>query len=915
MMLRFVRLFALVVFSGTAVLAWAAPAKPKSALQPVRTVEGIAEYRLKNGLQILLVPDASKPTTTVNLTYRVGSRHESYGETGMAHLLEHLMFKGSKRHPQVWAEFNKRGLAANGTTSFDRTNYFASFAADDDNLKWYLSWQADAMVNSFIAKRDLDSEMTVVRNEMESGENDPGRILWQRALSGMFDWHNYGKPTIGARSDVENVDIARLKAFYRRYYQPDNATLIVSGTFDVARTLRWIEQAFGRIAKPARVLPRLYTLEAAQDGERNFTLQRADGVPMLLAAYHMPAAADPQFAAAEALALILADEPSGRLHKRLVRRQLAASVWGWAWDLADPGAMMLGAQLAPGQDVQAAEREFVATIESFAVEPVRADELARAKAKWLKDWNLRFSDAQRVGVALSEAVAQGDWRLFFLLRDRMQALGVEQVQRVAVERLLPSNRTFGRYEPTERPHRAPAPQRVDVARQLDDFKPRAALARVEAFDPTPARLDAATRRSTVSDGAGGALEVALLPKPTRGAAVRARLVLRLGDELSLARQTAVAELLAAVLDKGSATLSRQQVQDRLDELQSELALSAEPGRLTLALTSRRESLPALIGLVGDLLRRPALAPEVLDEVKRQALAGIQAMRREPEALVENTLARHGNPYPAGDPRYARSFDEIEAEIAAVTPERLREFHARFLGASTARFAAVGDMDASAVSAALEQAFGAWKSGVAFARIPRPLVLSPGARLVERTPDKQNAVLMMRQALPLSDRDADAPAFMLANWLLGGSGGDSRLWKRVREKEGLSYGIQSSVGWNPHEANSSWTVWAMFAPASRVKVEAAIDEEVTRALNEGFSAQEVRAGINGLLQFRKLARAQDARLASSMVNHLDLGRTFAYDQRIDDAIRRLEPAQVIAALRKYLLPGQFVTALAGDFKEP
>lgn len=912
---RFVRLLVLVVFTGSALLAGAAPAGPKSSLQPIHAVEGIAEYRLKNGLQVLLVPDASKPTTTVNLTYRVGSRHESYGETGMAHLLEHLMFKGSKRHPQVWAEFNKRGLAANGTTSFDRTNYFASFAADDANLKWYLSWQADAMVNSFIAKKDLDSEMTVVRNEMESGENDPGRILWQRALATMFDWHNYGKPTIGARSDVENVDIARLKAFYRRYYQPDNATLIVSGTFDVARTLRWIEQAFARIPKPRRVLPYLYTLEAAQDGERSFTLQRAGGVPMLLAAYHMPAAADPQFAAVEALALILADEPSGRLHQRLVSTQLAASVWGWAWDLADPGAIMLGAQLAPGQDVQAAGRELVAAIESFATEPVSAAELARAKAKWLKEWNLRFSDAQKVGVALSEAVAQGDWRLFFLLRDRVQALSVEQVQRVAVERLLSSNRTLGRFEPADKPQRAPVPQPVDVARQLQEFKPRAGMARVEAFDPTPKRLDAATRRSFVSDGADGRLEVALLPKPTRGAVAQARLVLRLGDELSLARQSAVAELLAAVLDKGSTTRSRQQVQDRLDELQSELSIGAEPGRLTVALTSRRESLPALIGLVGDLLRRPALAPEALDEVKRQALAGVEAMRREPEALVENTLARHGNPYPAGDPRYARSFDEIKAEIEAVTPERLREFHDRFMGASSAQFAAVGDMDAAAVTAALEQAFGGWKSGTAFARIARPLVLRPGARLVERTPDKQNAVLMMRQALPLSDRDAEAPAFMVANWLLGGSGGDSRLWKRVREKEGLSYGIQSSVTWNPHEANSSWTVWAMFAPDNRAKVETAIDEEVTRALNEGFSAQEVRAGINGLLRFRKLARAQDARLAGSMASHLDLGRTFAHEQRIDDAIRRLEPAQVAAALRRYLLPGQFVTALVGDFKEP
>ncbi len=204
---------------------------------------------LPNGLQVLLAPDDSKPTTTVNLTVRVGSRHEGYGETGMAHLLEHMVFKGTPTTRNAWAEFSKRGLRANGSTWVDRTNYYASFAANDANLRWYLGWEADAMVNSFVARRDLDTEMTVVRNEMEMGENSPGRILFEKTMSAMYQWHNYGKSTIGARADVENVDIGRLQAFYRTYYQPDNATLIVSGQFDPAKVLDWIQQSFGRIAE------------------------------------------------------------------------------------------------------------------------------------------------------------------------------------------------------------------------------------------------------------------------------------------------------------------------------------------------------------------------------------------------------------------------------------------------------------------------------------------------------------------------------------------------------------------------------------------------------------------------------------------------------------------------------------------
>ncbi|MCB2019710.1 MAG: insulinase family protein, partial [Burkholderiaceae bacterium] len=422
------RLLSLLLFAFMAVGVHAAPLP-----QAVRSVEGITEYRLDNGLQVLLVPDDSKPTTTVNMTYHVGSRHENYGETGMAHLLEHLLFQGSTNYPMpMLGEFTKRGLRANGSTSFDRTNYFASFAANPETLKWYLDWQADAMVNSFISRESLDSEMTVVRNEMESGENNPQRIMMQRALRELFDWHNYGKSTIGARSDVENVDIPRLQAFYREYYQPDNATLVVSGKFDPQQTLAWVQQAFGKIPKPTRRLPVLYTLDPVQDGERSFTLRRSGGVPMVLAAYHAPAASDPDYAAAEALALILADEPAGRLYTALVKTQLAASMWGFAWDLADPGLMMFGAELAPGQDVDKARRALLDTLESFKEHPVTAEELARAKARWLNDWKRRFTNPEGVGVALSSAVGQGDWRLYFLLRDRVRDLKLEDVQRFAV---------------------------------------------------------------------------------------------------------------------------------------------------------------------------------------------------------------------------------------------------------------------------------------------------------------------------------------------------------------------------------------------------------------------------------------------------------------------------------------------------
>ncbi|MGE5118013.1 MAG: M16 family metallopeptidase [Betaproteobacteria bacterium] len=880
-----------------------------AGVERVTSVEGITEYRLPNGLRVLLVPDASKPTTTVNMTYHVGSRQESYGETGMAHLLEHLMFKGSPKHPDPWAEFTKRGLQANGSTSFDRTNYFASFAANPDTLQWYLGWEADAMVNSYIARKDLDTEMTVVRNEMERGENDPQTVLVQNDLAALFHWHNYGKPTIGARSDVENVDIPRLQAFYRRYYQPDNATLIVSGAFDPGQTLQWIAAAFGPIPKPTRMLPTLYTLEPVQDGERSFTVRRVGGVPLLVAGYHVPAAADPAYAPMEAIALILGDEPAGRLYKRLVQKGLAASVYGFAWDLHDPGVAMFGAQLAPGQDLDAARRELLAAVESIGTEPVTQEELDRAKAKWINDWNRHFTDPQSVGVSLSSAVGQGDWRLFFLMRDRVRDLQLTDVQRAATRFLLASNRAIGSYVPTASPHRAPPLGRPDVEAMLKGYRGDPAAAQAESFVATPKNIEARTERFSLANG----MKVALLPKGTRGQAVHARLTLHLGTEQSLFGSGEVPAFTAALLDRGTPKLSRQQIEDRFNRLQAQVSFGGEGGSVNVGIVTVRDKLPEVVTFVGELLREAAFPPEALEEVRAQTLASIEAQRKEPEALVENALDRHGDPYPKGDVRHARSFDALEADVRSVTAAQLKAFHDRFYGASHAEFGASGDMDAAALRRALETAFGGWSSKEPYARVPQPFVAVKPAEFVLNTPDKQNATMMVHQALPLNDLSPDYPAFTLANRLLG-QGGNSRLWRRVREREGLSYDIRSGVDWNPIEDNSMWQASAIFAPQNRAKVETGFREEVARALKEGFTERELDEAKKGLLSARALARSQDRNLAAALASNLFLGRTFLVSQRVDEALARASLDEVNAALRKYLQPERFVLGFGGDFKQ-
>ena len=379
------------VFAAAALAPAIVCAAPLPAPLKVAMVEGITEYRLGNGMRVLLFPDASKPTLTTNIVYMVGSRNEHYGETGMAHLLEHLLFKptanfGIRKGTRTPVEIlNASGADFNGTTSYDRTNYYSTFPANDDNLRLMLALEADRMVNSPIDQNDLwnkqtgKGEMTVVRNEFEIGENDPVSVTMERLQSVAYDWHNYGKSTIGARSDIEQVNIASLRAFYKRYYQPDNAMLMVAGRFDQTKVLAQVNALFGRIPRPARVLQPTYTREPVQDGERAVIVRRSGGTQFVGAGYHVAPSSHEDGAALALLSRILVDAPGGRLHKALVETKLATSVEVGSGGALEPGYRIFGAIVPSALSLETTEAAMLKVLENLKTAPVTEAEVARAK--------------------------------------------------------------------------------------------------------------------------------------------------------------------------------------------------------------------------------------------------------------------------------------------------------------------------------------------------------------------------------------------------------------------------------------------------------------------------------------------------------------------------------------------------------
>jgi zinc protease len=881
--------------------ALAAPVK-------VTTVEGITEYRLANGLRVLLFPDQSKQTITVNVTYLVGSKDENYGETGMAHLLEHLVFKGTPNHPDIPKELTAHGARPNGTTWTDRTNYFETFSATEENLKWALDLESDRMVNSYISKKDLESEMTVVRNEFESGENDPFGVLMERVTSTAYLWHNYGKSTIGSRSDIENVPIERLQAFYKKNYQPDNAVLLVAGKFDEPKTLEMINQRFGPTIKPERVIPKTYTKDPIQDGERAVTLKRVGDVQLAMVAYHLPPGSHPDFAAIDVMTQILGTEPAGRLYKALVETKKASRAGAFSLQFKDPGLLYGFAEVLKEKSLDDAKQAMLTTLDEIGKNPPTQEEVDRAKNEIIKQIELSFNSSERIGLQLSEYVGMGDWRLLFISRDRIKAVTLADVKRVMDKYLKPDNRTVGIFIPTAKPERSEIPNLPNIDSLVKDYKGTQTIAAGEAFDPAPANIEARTARTTMANGA----KLATLSKKTRGEVVQARMTFRFGDDKALMNKGLIGEFAAGMLNKGTAKHTRQQIKDEFDRLKANVNFFGNAQQASVNVETTRPNLAEALKLVNEVLKEANFPADEFEKMKLEQIADIESQRSEPQALAFTKIQRHLTPYDKSDPRYIEDFDEGIANIKALKLDDVKKFHKDFYGASNATLSVVGDFDEQQVKTMLTDMIGTWKSPSSYTRMPGKLFTVNTINEGIETPDKANAFFVASFNFEMRDDNPDYAGLVLGNYMLGGGFLNSRLAVRIRQKDGLSYGVGSQFNAGTLDPIGSFLAFAIYAPENLAKLEQAFKEEIQKVANEGFTDEEIAAAKAGWTQSRSVTRSQDGSVAGQLSNYLFNGRTYKWDEEFEKKVNSLTKEQINAAMKKYIKFENMSIVKAGDF---
>jgi zinc protease len=934
------------VLPAIALLALAAAAQTlPPGVQKKASVGGITEYDYANGLRVLLYPDPANPKVTVNMVYLVGSRHEGYGETGMAHLLEHMDFIETTNGRQIKNEIVAHGANWNGTTSYDRTNYYETVTATDENLKWALGLEMDRMVHVKFTKQILDTEMTVVRNEFERGENSPQSILSERVAATAFLWHNYGKSTIGSKDDIEKVPVDRLAEFYRKYYQPDNAVLVITGRLDEGKTLQYVADTVGSLPRPTRKLDQTYTVEPAQDGERYVELRRVGTGQEVIVAYHSPAAGHPDAAAFAVLSGIMTGgggggrggrggggggAAEGRLTKALVDNKLATSASMRFEQLHDPGLVEFTANLTNDQSLDAAKAAIYKVIAGVISEPPTQDEVERVKTGLLRQLENSLSDAQTLGVnGLTTPISQGDWRLMFLQHDRIKDVTPEDLVRVAKTYFKASNRTVGYYIPDAAPDRTVVPETPDLEKLFVGYKSSVSITHGEAFDPTPANIEKRVVRGKLSNG----MKVVMLPKQTENSQVSAVIELRFGDENSLKGKNSAAQFAGSLMGRATLHHTQEQLRDEMQKLNARIQVSGGGGggfgggrggrgggggagggisSANANISAPAANFPAALRLAVEMLKEPVYPDAEFDRTLQQRIKSLEVVPTEPTQLGAEMLNRHLSPFQPGDVLYSPTREEQLAELKKVTLDDARKFHDQFYGANFGVFAVVGPVDQATVKQAAEELLGKWNTKMAYKPIAaRYKAVSAINRKIE-TPDKANAQFEAGERFAMSENDPDYPAMLLAGYMFGGPI-TSHVSDRIRNREGLSYGANARVA-IPFEGNAALlSATVSLNPVNGPKVEFSFVDELKKTLKEGFNAAEVAEAKKAYLDTRANSRAQDTALLTLLASHEQENRTMQWDEQLEAKIQALTPEQINAAFRKHIDPAAVSIVKAGDFK--
>ena len=908
--------------------------------------EGVREFRLANGLKLLLVENRVAPVATFLVLYRVGSRNEAVGHTGATHLLEHMLFKGTPtfnkaKGTQVAATLQRVGADFNATTWYDRTNYFETVPSDALELAVHL--EADRMRNSFIADDDRRSEMTVVRNELERGQNEPMLVLDEAVYAAAFREHPYHHPTIGWRADVENVPTARLKEFYDTFYHPNNATALVAGDFEEGHALALVNRYFGAFPASAEPIPEVYTDEPRQEGERRLVVRRAGELPLVQVAFRTPAAlgqervlSNAELAARAAappeandiyplavLASVLTNGVTSRLYQALVESELAVSADARVDQFRDPGLFNVYVTAAPG--VEAARVEEVIHRElARAAEDLGEEEVEKAKRQIAARVAYERDGTHNVAMQMSEAESVADWRFYKDYPGNVALVTPEDVRRVAARYFREDARTVGHFIPKNgNGSNGGGGTNATRARSLK----HAPVPHGYKFHHDPQAQQEA-RAEEAAGGAGGSLKqggsglssrvvreeletgaVLLLVENASTPTVALRGSLRAGSHFEPKEKPGLARLTAEMLKRGTRRRAKLELAGALERVGADVDFDADVFAVQIKARALAADFPALAATLAEMLREPSFPTEELEKLKQQTVAAVREKQSDTSWRAYERLTQ--TLFDERHPFYTHAGERLVESITSITVEDVRGFYEKFYGGRTLILSAAGGFEAGHAARVLREAFeGFGGPEHAEVEVTDPEPPAAARREVVLVRDKANVDVLLGTAAPLRRDASDYYAAMLANRALGESTLSSRLGLRVRDAEGLTYGIASRF----RHASLAAGPWYIAVSVNPGNVERAIESALGvlgEYVEHGIRPEELEDEKSSAVGSFKVSLSTNAGLAAALWNAEFYRLGPDYVERYPELVRAVTVEEANAAIRKYFRPECLTVVVAGD----
>lgn len=898
----------------------------KLGIEKISEVKNVAEYKMKNGLKVLLVENHTAPVVTLLVVYKVGSRNEAVGYTGATHFLEHMLFKGTKDHNPDKGNgiddlLTQIGAYWNATTWFDRTSYYE--VVPSEFLELCIQLEADRMRNLLLRQEDHDSEMSVVRNELERGENSPDDILEKELYAVAFREHPYHHPTIGWRSDVEGVSMDRLREFYNTFYWPNNATVIILGDFEKMEALEMMHKHYGKIPIAPNAIPDVYTIEPPQEGERRLEVHRAGDLPRVLIGYHVPKADDDDNYPIAAMRHILGStyERSSRLYKRLIDTSIAAEVYARHDDLRDPGLFMVNAMLNPEVDPTEAETAIHEELARLAKEPVSDEELRRAKAANLKGTILAKADPSSFAFMLGEAESKADWHWLMNYDDRFDAVTKEDIMRVAAKYFVKENRTVGYFYPkladvpTE--HKAvvgPAaatPQTAATPDEPADLSTYLALktppVKVKFPEPKGEKpsFEKRVRREVLPNG----LTVNLMESPGTDS-VGFSILLRAGRYFTHEEKHALAELVGDLLPKGSVSYDKIKIAEALESMgiPGGLEFSVDNYRLSLGTHVVTADLAQYLDLLSDICLRPAFAEDELEKTKVEWKARLTEALNNTKSMAWNAARR--SIYQPKHPFYEKTYEEQMTELDEISRDDLVRTHKKLFTPKGSVISVVGDANMDQLLAMIKERFGDWKGeSTGNVIIPEAVIPDTAQRHEIFLADKRSADIIIAHPCALKRKGGDFYHAKLANAALGQDTITSRLGQVVRDRAGLTYGIYSGFSDTAY-GGAPWSVSLTVNPRNVEKALKLVSLVLDDYLKSGISKEDLDKEAGRAVGSFRVGLASSLGVARVLSEFEFLGIGIGELDLITERYLSATKQQVDEAMRNYFHPNRATTVIAG-----